>query len=190
VTDSALPFEPKDGRKSPPAAVLEPRHAIYEAEIGYVWNALRRFGVVGSDVEDLTQEVFLRAFRDWGRYDASRAVRPWLCGIAYHVAIDHLRRQAHVAAAREELPDVASEDPAPDHAAALSQERRVLERMLGTLDLDRRAVLVMHELLGHSAPEIAEALEVPLNTVYSRLRLARQDFDAAVAAWKQQERRP
>ncbi len=51
---------------------------------------------------------------------------------------------------------------------------------LDTLDLDRRVIFVMHEMDGTACPEIAEALGVPLNTVYSRLRLARQKFKAAI----------
>ena len=52
---------------------------------------------------------------------------------------------------------------------------------LDTLDLDRRAIITMHDLYGHPIPEVATALAIPLNTAYSRLRLARQDFLAAVA---------
>jgi len=53
-------------------------------------------------------------------------------------------------------------------------------RALEELDLDRRAVFVMHDIDGHVMPDIAAALGVPLNTAYSRLRLARADFAAAV----------
>ncbi|MHB1847259.1 MAG: RNA polymerase sigma factor [Deltaproteobacteria bacterium] len=168
---------------SPPDA--HPLQTLYAEQLDHVWNTLRRFGIRGSEVEDLTQEVFLRAFRDHDRYDAGRPVRPWLSGIASHVAIDFLRRRGVSPVTAEEPPDVASPEAAPDQEAARAQERRVLERILGSLDVDRRSVLVMHELLGHTAPEIAAILEIPLNTVYSRLRLARVDFEAAVESWRQ-----
>jgi RNA polymerase sigma-70 factor (ECF subfamily) len=63
---------------------------------------------------------------------------------------------------------------------ARTQERRVLDSILLSMDVDLRTVLVMHELFGHTAPEIAAALAIPMNTVYSRLRLARGDFDSRV----------
>ena len=53
-------------------------------------------------------------------------------------------------------------------------------RAMNEIPLDRRAVFVMHELEGQGIPEVAEALQVPLNTAYSRLRLARRDFAVAV----------
>ena len=55
-----------------------------------------------------------------------------------------------------------------------------MARALDALDLDRRSVFVMHELDGQAVPEIARTLSIPLNTAYSRLRLARRDFVDAV----------
>ena len=54
-------------------------------------------------------------------------------------------------------------------------------KALDALDLDKRAVLVMHELDGVAIPDVAMALSIPLNTAYSRLRLARRDFEKAVS---------
>ncbi len=170
----------------------DPLHALYAEHLDYVWNVVRKLGVDPPDAEDLAQEVFLRVVRDFPRFDASRPVRPWLCGVAAHVAIDFLRRRqaAPVALAASAAPDAASCAEGPEHAAATAQERRVLDRILGTLDLDRRAVLVMHEILGHTAAEISEALGIPLNTAYSRLRLARVDFDSAVRRFRENEVAP
>jgi RNA polymerase sigma-70 factor (ECF subfamily) len=160
--------------------------ALYEEHFGYVWTALRRLGVDREDLEDLTQEVFLRVFREWDRYDQTRAARPWLFGVAYHVAIDFLRRGERVSVAVKELPELVSDRPGPELEVAQAQERRVLDRILLSMDIERRTVLVMHDLLGHSVPEIAAALQIPLNTAYSRLRLARADFDARVRCWQVQ----
>jgi RNA polymerase sigma-70 factor (ECF subfamily) len=164
-------------------------HAIYTEQLEYVWNVLRKLGVARSDVEDLTQDVFLRAFKDFDRYDQSRPLRPWLCGIAYHIAIDFFRRKGASPVAPGEPPEIASQLPAPEQQASKAQELKVLDRILQSLDLDKRTVLVMHELLGHTAAEIAQALEIPLNTAYSRLRLARVEFEAAVRQWRGEERR-
>jgi RNA polymerase sigma-70 factor, ECF subfamily len=162
---------------------------LYVSQLQYVWNSLRRLGVPPSDVEDLAHEVFMRAFRMYDRYDPARPIRPWLFGIAYHVAIDFMRLSRHRTELSQddgELPAIADPAPGPDQEASRSEERGVLLRLLESMDADRRSVLMLHELSGHSVPEIAEALGVPVNTAYSRLRLARADFEAAVERWQRE----
>ena len=68
----------------------------------------------------------------------------------------------------------------PVTSDAKIEARDVVLRALEALDFDRRTVIVMHDLEGFDAPEIAAQLGALLNTVYSRLRLARADFRAAV----------
>ena len=68
----------------------------------------------------------------------------------------------------------------PDQELAALQKRRMVQEALERLDFKHRTVFVMHELNGHTVPEIASALDLPLNTLYSRLRNGRQQFAAAV----------
>ncbi len=153
---------------------------VYEAEFDYVWRTLRRLGVPERDLEDVSHDVFVAFYRARDSYDRTRPLRPWLFGIAFRVASDFRRRAQH----RYEVPSEPREVPdgAPDAAEQLqaSENRALVLRGLQALDLDRRAVFVMHDLDGHSMPEIAAVLAVPLNTLYSRLRLARSEFAAAV----------
>jgi RNA polymerase sigma-70 factor (ECF subfamily) len=163
----------------PVAPQLLDFEAVYDAEWGYVWVWLQRLGVQEDDLPDLTQEVFVRAYRAWGRCDFSRPLRPWLFGIAYRVMLGFRRL------ARHRL-EVAGDDRAEDAAAsgeeavALGEHRRLFLAALDSMDVHRRAVFVLHEVDGYTAPEIAEALTEPLNTVYSRLRLARKEFEKTV----------
>jgi RNA polymerase sigma-70 factor (ECF subfamily) len=153
--------------------------AVYEAELDYVWRTLRRLGVPERDLEDLTHDVFVAFYRGRAAYDPSRPLKPWLFGIAFRVSSDFRRRAQH----RYEIP---SEHEATDHAPgaeeqySAKQRRELVMRGLEALEPERRAVFVMHDLDGHSMPEIAQVLSVPLNTLYSRLRLAREQFAAAV----------
>jgi len=150
--------------------------AIYRAEFPYVWNTLRRLGVRGADLGDLAHEVFVVAFRRLDDYDPARPVRPWLFGIAFRV-VAHFRRaqQTSPGACDAVSPDdLAATSQGPEEAMAAQQDRALVARALGALDLDRRAVFVMHELEGQAVPEIARALAIPLNTAYSRLRLAKK----------------
>ena len=74
-------------------------------------------------------------------------------------------------------PDAA---PGPEEEAAARESRSLVANALDRLPDEQRVVFVMHDIDGFSMPEIAEALESPLNTCYSRLRLARRKFAAIV----------
>jgi RNA polymerase sigma-70 factor (ECF subfamily) len=154
--------------------------ALFREHFAYVWGALRRLAVSDNDVEDLTHEVFLNVYRKIADLDSTRPLRPWLFAFVYRVASQHRRKARH---RREVITnDAIAADPVPAADAQLiaNEERSLLMRALDELDLERRAVLVLHEWDGEPMPEVARALGIPLNTAYSRLRLARQDLAGAV----------
>jgi len=161
--------------------------SLYKQEFGYAWRTLRRLGVRESDLPDLAHDFFIVVFRHLGDYDPSRPIRPWLFGIAFRVVSDY-RRSARIA--RETMgdtPEIADRAPPADDQIADRQAREAVVRVLEQLDLDRRAVLVMHDLDGHPVPEIAAALAIPVATAYSRLRLAREDLAAAIKRLRARE---
>ncbi len=163
---------------------------LYRAEFTYVWHTLRRLGVRERDLEDLAHDVFVVVHRRLGDYDPSRPLKPWLFGIAFRVASGDRRRARYHAEVAGTVVDVAADVPGADDQLAARQDRQLVLDALEALDLDRRAVFVMHDIDGHAAPEIAAAVGVPLNTVYSRLRLAREKFAAAVRRLHARGRRP
>ncbi|MGQ0506918.1 MAG: RNA polymerase sigma factor [Myxococcaceae bacterium] len=160
--------------------------AVYEAELSYVWQSLRRLGVREKDLEDLAHDVFITAYRKWAAYDPARPLRPWLFGICYRLASDFRRRAHHTRELGVEAPEVADGVPGADDSLSAEEDRQLLLRALEALDEGKRAVFVMHELNGHTMPEIAETLTIPLNTAYSRLRLARGEVTRSVKALVQQ----
>ena len=168
------------------AAPLPPKEfkGLYEAEFDYVWNTLRRLGVADANREDLCHDVFVTAWRKLKDYDPARPLRPWLFGIAYRVASDFRQRAYQHREVPDEDADSADDRPGPDEAVAQRQARELVRRALEHIPIERRGVFVMHDIDGIAAPEIAVALEIPLNTAYSRLRLARRDFGEAVARLK------
>lgn len=154
---------------------------IYDEHFNYVWHSLRRYGVWERDLEDAAHDVFIVVHRKLDEFDQERPVKPWLLGIGFRVASDFRRRAQH----RREVVDddvmaVDENTKRQDAVLAQKEQHALVYRALDTLDTDKRAVLVMHDLEGHTMPVIAEALGVPLNTCYSRLRLARERFVAAV----------
>lgn len=154
--------------------------AMFLREFDYVWFTLRRLGVHARDLEDVTHDVFLLVHRHFERFDTTRPLRPWLFGFAYRAASDYRRLARHRLEVRGDLTDMS--DPASSTAdrAAARQSLGLAWAALERLDLDRRAVFVLHEVEGYSVPEIADALQIPLNTAYSRLRVARGEFARAV----------
>jgi RNA polymerase sigma-70 factor (ECF subfamily) len=168
----------------PAAPAVHPRlEEIYQQQFSYVWQTLRRLGVRAAELEDVAHDVFVVVHRRLADFDPTREVRPWLFGIAYRVASEHRRRPAQTmgGAMGVDVSEIADPAPSPERMAASEQARRRVALALEQLPLEQRAVFVLHDIDGASAPEIARALELPLNTVYSRLRLARVKFLAAVA---------
>jgi RNA polymerase sigma-70 factor (ECF subfamily) len=153
---------------------------LFDQHFAYVWGALRRLGVREEDAEDRALDVFVTVHDKLSEYDESRPIRPWLFGFAFRVA-SHARRAE---GRRREILGIGAELAAPgagpDDLAVDSQHRSILAEALDEIDLERRAVFVMHDWDGEPIPEVARALGIPLNTAYSRLRIARGEIAEAV----------
>jgi RNA polymerase sigma-70 factor (ECF subfamily) len=154
-------------------------HAVFEAEFAYVWTTLRRLGVFERDVEDVAHDVFLEVYAKIDRYDPRRPIRPWLFAFAYRFASDYRRLARHRV---EVLADHDTEEglARADELLERKDEQRVLLEALEKIEEDRRGVFILHELDECPMNEIASALDVPVNTAWSRLRLARQEFQQAI----------
>ena len=153
---------------------------IFDQHFDYVWFTLRRFGVAARDLDDLAHDVFFQIYQHLAQYDPSRPLRPWLFGFAYRMASDYRRLARH---RRETLDEPCEGIDAAPSAAERVASRQTLDLVwnaLEHLDLDRRAIFVLHDVEGYSIPEVASALGIPLNTAYSRLRLAREQFAKSV----------
>lgn len=180
-----------EGRDGSPAALAEfDVAAIYDSHFDFVWRVLRRLGVQPYQLEDAVQDVFVVVQRRLADFEQRSSVKTWLFGIALRVAKD--QRRAH-GKRGVEVPEAdvvligSSKDP--DEAAQQAEAAALLQSLLDELDDDRRAVFVMTELEGFTAPEIAETIGVGLNTVYSRLRLARRDLEQALQRFRARTKR-
>lgn len=163
-----------------PAAGFED---IYRRHYAFVWRSVRRLGVADAELDDVVQEIFVVVHRRLADFEGRSAITTWLFAIAYRVVRDHRRGAA--ARARREAQATGGRPPTePDRKLSRAQAACVLDELLGALDDEQRETLVMADIVDLSAPEIAEITETKLNTVYSRLRLARRAFEAAVAAYR------
>lgn len=145
-----------------------------------MWCSLRRLGVQEADLEDQAHETFLAIYRHRASFDASRPLRPWVFGFALRIASDYRKNSWQKRRSSDAPRDEPDTKSLPDELVAQRQRQALVIEALEDIALDRRAVFVMHEIDGEPIPVVAEALAIPLNTAYSRLRLARADFDAAL----------
>jgi RNA polymerase sigma-70 factor (ECF subfamily) len=151
---------------------------MYREHLGYVYATLQKLGAPSAHLEDLTHDVFLAAFRQRESFDTSRPLKPWLFGLAFRHMLN-VRRKKDVGGDDAALQTMHDAGASPEQRVAEAQGRSALSRAIAKLEPDRRAVFLMHDIDGHAAPDIARELEIPLNTAYSRLRLARADILAA-----------
>ena len=123
--------------------------------------------------EELTQDVFLTAWRKAARFDAARGrLSTWLMAIAHNLAVDRLRRETGVTRPRlvfvEELPEEQESEVAMDAVI----DRDLAHRAMEGLSEAERSLLGLAYYRGMTAREIAEADGIPLGTVKTRLRTA------------------
>jgi RNA polymerase sigma-70 factor (ECF subfamily) len=170
--------------------------AVYEAHFDFVWRSVRRLGVDESGVDDVVQEVFFTAHKRLSDFEGRSSVRTWLFAIVVqfvrHYRRTRQRKQMPVArSGPEHDPDTIADarQPGPLEAAERRDDVRLLDALLQELDDDKREVFVLTELAQMTAVEIAEVLGASINTVYSRLRAARQDFERALARHRAREAR-
>ena len=160
---------------------------IFDEHARYIWRTLRHLGIPEADTPDLCQEVFVTVHRRLSSFEGRSSLRTWLYGICIRVASEH-RRRPHV---RRETP--LSEPPigfseqhdmGPDSAL---EQRSAVQRLLAVLDEDKRQVVVLYEIEGFSMKEVAEIIQCPLQTAYSRLHAARALMLSAFNAEKEAE---
>lgn len=109
-------------------------------------------------------------------------------GIAFRVAAEFRRRASTTREVSGAEIDPVSEAAGPDSTLEHRERRASIDQALASLSEERRAVFIMHELEGLTANEISDAMGVPLQTTYSRLRTGRQEFSDAVKRIRLKER--
>ncbi|HEX2880005.1 MAG TPA: sigma-70 family RNA polymerase sigma factor, partial [Polyangiaceae bacterium] len=165
---------------------------VYETHVRFIWRTLRRLGVPNEDCDDAVQDVFVVVHRRLPAFQPDAPIKHWLYRITSHIARDH-RRSGRRKSPREHglipVQDDEIADPrqeSPSQSAERSAAARLIRSLLDELEESRREVFILAELEQMTAPEIAQLLEVPLNTVYSRLRRARLDFQEALERHERQ----
>jgi RNA polymerase sigma-70 factor (ECF subfamily) len=148
----------------------------------FVWRLLRRFGLSQADADDATQQVFMVAARRAAEIGEGRE-RTFLYGTALRVFANARRSQQRRREVDDHgLTDLAASAGLPDQQLDDARARATLDRLLARLAPELRRVLVLADIEGAAVREIAELENIPAGTAASRLRCAREEFRALVAA--------
>lgn len=154
-----------------------------------VFGFVRRMVADADEAADLSQEVFIRAFQHFGKFDGRSSVKTWLFRIAHNLCIDAARRSKRhpvslsIQGANEEdeqidVPDVRWE---PEKVALDGELAKRVEQALEAMSEKLRSVLLLHDREDMAYEEIGATLDIPVGTVKSRLFLARNFLKSALA---------
>ncbi|MFO7562494.1 MAG: sigma-70 family RNA polymerase sigma factor [Enhygromyxa sp.] len=182
VGDSDAADRPPGPAESGPSSFAE----AFRRHYALVHRMLRVYGVDEALLDDAAQDVFVVVHRRWDDYDGRTAFRSWLIGIVRRVASGYRRAGRRLRGRLERL----GPPPAPasvETQFAQREELVLVEAFINQLGSRHREVFVLAEIEGLTAPEIAETLGIKLNTVYSRLRVARERFRATMARERSRE---
>ena len=183
--------QPSFGIRPPDDALLT-FSAIYTAYFDFVWSSVRRLGVGDEAVDDVVQEVFVTIHSRLHTIQQPESLRSWVYGVTRRTVSGYHRARKAKSAHGVEVGVVDETFPAaqltPFEETEQKDQLQLLAKLLLELDETKREVFVLAELEEMTAPEIAQALEIPLNTAYSRLRAARQAFEQALARHAARER--
>lgn len=157
---------------------------------GRVAQLVSRYVNNAAEVEDVTQEAFIKAYRALSKFRGDSAFYTWLYRIAANAAKNHLvalgRRPTTDLALDDsesyEVPGRLKDNESPDEVIMGQQLEAVISQAIDALPLELKAALTLREFEGLSYDEIAEVLECPIGTVRSRIFRAREAIDQKVAS--------
>src|SRR5450432_418158 len=177
------------GQPEAQVAFVVPTSAeVYRDHAEFLWRVLRRLGVRPADVEDVCHDLFLVVHRKLPEFRHHASIRTWLYSIAVRCASDY-RRRAHITRETSDIELVETPVEASQLQSVADREARaVLDEILHSLDGAKREVFVLYELEELAMVDVAEAVGCPIQTAYSRLHAAREEFEAAVKRRQAKER--
>ncbi len=160
---------------------------VYATTFPFVWRTARRLGVGDSSRDDVTQEVFVTVYRRLGQFEGRCSIKTWVFSIMMGIVRNYRRTRrrkgaGHAVSASVVDPEVlAALTPDPLEQASRAQAGRIVHQILDELSDEKAVVFVLADLEDMTVPEISELMNTNVNTVYSRLRAARREFNEALA---------
>ena len=187
-----LPRESASTAATPPLGLAQRTNsfdAVYDECFDFVRRSARALGVRPANLDDVVQDVFIVVHRRLSSFEGRSSLRTWIMGILVNVVRDS-RRLERRKGNHETLPEeVLDHRGNPAQNAEISHALSLVLSILDTMPDPQRTVFVLAEVEELGAKEIAKALAIPINTVYSRLRAARGAFASAIQRFEARSRR-
>ena len=139
-----------------------------------VFNVVYRMCGDALIAEDAAQETFIRAWQNLSSYRPQTPLRNWLYRIAFNAAMDMIRKEKRIIPTDIDDLQLTDDHPGPESIASQNERIVLVQKAVLSLPDASRAVLVLKEYEGMSYHEIADALDIPIGTVMSRLNYARK----------------
>ena len=155
---------------------VPPFGQLYALYFDFTWRVLGHLGVADHALDDAVQEVWITVHRRLPSFEGRSALRTWLFGISLNVVRNQRRADERLAKRLGAGVPEPSAEPDPEALRAGRDAWALVQRFLGTLDEQRRAIFVCNLLEHLSAQETAEATGVDVATVYKRVRSLRHAF--------------
>ena len=155
---------------------LDAYGAIVQDYQSSVFNVCFRILGNRQEAEDLTQDAFMRAYHQISSFDLSRPFGPWMRTLAANLCFNHLKKARLNRVPLEDERDQLRDDPrrGPEGALEINQDHQVLYQAIWKLPDIQRMALELRHFQGLTYQEMADALNLPLNTVRSHLYRGRQ----------------
>jgi RNA polymerase sigma-70 factor (ECF subfamily) len=125
-------------------------------------------------VEDVLNETMMEVWRQASRFEGRSSVNTWVFSIAHHRAVSRLRKKRETPLDEEQAAAIEDEAPTPDQTAMSGDMTRLLGTLMEQLSFEHREILHLAYYQEFSVQEIADALDLPANTVKTRMFYARQ----------------
>ena len=161
-----------------------------------VYNLALRMMNHSEDAKDISQEVFLKAYRSLSNFDERSAFSTWIYRITHNTCIDEMRKRKGKQnySLEEELENeagsmqrqIADEGDTPEESLLREEQKSEILQALDSLSEEHKAAIVLRDMKGFSYEEIAEILEVSLGTVKSRISRARNQLKNEILKMREQ----
>jgi RNA polymerase sigma-70 factor (ECF subfamily) len=141
---------------------------------GYLMKLVRERELV----EDVLNETMMEVWRQAARFEGRSSVNTWVFSIAHHRAVSRLRKRRETPLDEEQAATIEDEAPTPDERAISGDMSRLIGELMEQLSFEHREILHLAYFQEFSVQEIADALDLPANTVKTRMFYARQRLKA------------
>ncbi|MBU1727530.1 MAG: RNA polymerase sigma factor [Candidatus Omnitrophica bacterium] len=156
---------------------IEAFEAVYRATSSFVYNVALKITRNNADAQEVTQDVFMKIYHSLKDFQFRSAFKTWLYRITVNTSINRYRKSAREQRGRQDYDSLIESLPAESSTAddvIRRDNESMVDALLGLLSPEHKACLVLREIEGLSYQEIALALKIPLNTVRTRLKRARE----------------